>query len=140
MRALIAGLAIGAAMTIKPQSLIGALPVGLFLAAEWRDAPQREEGRDDTRTWRGSAAATAAAMTAGIGIVLAALVGVLLWLGALGALWDIGTGYLPLYGEMSGDHVLLPPAERTASLLASWARLGNHYGWLIAAAIGSGLA
>lgn len=110
-----AGLALGAAMTIKPYA--GLLWVGCILVAALT-ARRRERS-----------AARAAAAIAGAGLVVPALVfGWLAWRGGLGPFVDILTGYvLPLYSRIGRSSV--------------WTALGWYeYGWplwLLFAAVGA---
>jgi hypothetical protein len=128
--ALLAGLGIGAAMTIKPQAAIAAIPIGMFLAAEaWRSA----DGADAFRR-----AATALGwMAAGMGIVLAILVAALAWLGVLDEFLDIAGNYLPLYGGMSGRHQVFEPGGRAHYVSVHWRRFGLRGAWWIAGTIGA---
>jgi hypothetical protein len=130
MPALLAGLGVGAAMTIKPQAAIAALPISAFLGAEaWLSAERAIATR--------SAVHTLAWMAAGIVAVAALLLAVLAELGALAAFFDIASNYLPLYGDMSGRHQIFEPGQRAHYISVHWPRFGLHGAWLIAGAIGA---
>ncbi len=129
LRALLAGGALGVAMTIKPTALVSAVPLVLFLAFE-RDAEERA-GR--LRALATSAGWLALGVVAPLSLAGASLA----WMGVLDEFWDIASGYLPLYREMNAVHEVLPAGERASDMLARWLNLGGHGQWLLGAAVGA---
>jgi len=128
--ALLAGLCIGIAMTVKPQAAVAAAPIGAFLAfeaARGEPAPARRRAAFHALTW----------LAAGAALVLCLLVASLAWLGVTGAFFEIVTRYLPLYGEMTGLHRILEPGERAGYLATHWLRFGRQPGWVLAGVVGA---
>jgi hypothetical protein len=120
LRAGLAGIALGAASTIKPHLLIGAIPV---LAKLVTDATRHSVSpTSERRSLRAAVLQTLPAFVAGC--LMAPLVSLLyLWeVGALAAFWELVSEYLPLHLLLNGEHRAMSGMERLWYLL--WGSTG----------------
>jgi hypothetical protein len=132
LRFLLTGFFLGMASTIKPQGLIGLLPV---LAMEWTTVnaesflPQREKIAAFLRR---------VVLWAVIGFLIPWIV-IFVYLGIHGALpqfLDIVFNYLPLYAQMNGNHEVVATTRRIYSLVMDYAKLGGYGIWIAPALAG----
>jgi hypothetical protein len=145
------GLLAGVATTIKPHAALG-LPVFLWFASKTAPAVDGS-GRGEAAGPKLLPMALAAA-AAGFALPLV-LTLVYLWsVGAVGAFWDVASGYWPLYGEIAQNLSIVSGSERLPYLVRGWLRFGaGHFadspldvlregfaGWFAAAAVGFFLA
>lgn len=112
-RALGGGALTGAAILIKPQFALLALPPLVRLAAR---APS------DQRI------ASVRGLAAGAAVPLAAAALFLAAKGSFGDFVDVATNYWPLYGQLNGFHQIMTGSERWSYLVTStWDGLQNRY-------------
>jgi hypothetical protein len=127
------GLIFGMAMLIKPQLVLGAIPITLYLIWQRRI-------RSPQLSW--TAAATpivlVIAATAAIPVLIALAV---LWhLGALPIFIELVTKYLPLHIHLSGVHVHIEGMARLRYIALHILILGHLWAWLPMAFLGIFLA
>jgi hypothetical protein len=147
LQAFAVGLLWGLCALIKPYTLIGVIPIIIYLAWERRcelgrtaESPRKTgksaghaTGHDATGD---SAGRAVLACAAGVLVPLALTLIYLASAGALGHFIDIATRYLPLYSHLSGDHVPIAGAERFWYLTDRTGRGLRDAFWLAPAAGG----
>lgn len=109
--AALSGVALGMAVTIKPQAIVLGLPLVVYLMVEGHAT--------------GRAFARGGAFIGGLALPPVALLATLIRLGAADAFLDIAVNYLPLYGALDGSHRALLPSERPWYLLSQWTAFGH---------------
>ncbi len=129
LRAFAVGLLFGMAASIKPHLALGLIVVGLFLV--WEESVDR--GR---AVWPVAFARTVLFAALGLVLPLAVVLGWVWRMGAWADFRDMVTVYLPLYLDMTGEHVTLLGVRRWLYLLWEYGRLGGLGIWLLPAGMG----
>ena len=106
VRGFLVGAFCAAALLIKPQLILLALPVIVFLIQDARG--------------EASLPRMAAAVLAGLSLPCGATLLYLIVTGSLAPFLDIVMNYWPLYGSMTGDHQPIRGMDRTVYILRSW--------------------
>lgn len=136
-RALLAGLGLGVAATIKPAVLIALPPLAAWWWRRARLVAPSSALPGDKRAAGLAPRACLAALAGGVALPLVTLGAALAAIGALGPYLEIVRGYYPLYNELSGDNLVLGGREGLAYRLQETAAyLAGKKRWLAFAALG----
>lgn len=131
-RSIAIGLLFGLAAAIKPQMILGAVPIWLYLALS---GAQQRQGLP----WA-SLFITGIGMASGTLLIMAAL---FLWLwqtGGLPAFWFMFSHYLPLHLELTGSHRLIGGWDYLIYFIGNYIKLGGYIYLIPIALMGSWLA
>ena len=119
----VVGLVFGLATLIKPQALVGAVPIAWYALAV-------QEGRIALR--RDLVLFTGALIAPG-----AIAIAVLLGYGALDDFWSMARNYWPLYGQLDWTHTAVTGTARLKYLVSGTQTLGGDATWLIPGVLGA---
>jgi hypothetical protein len=129
------GLCFGIAASIKPHAIFALPFVCWYRLAQALGGNEPAAGRPHTIYLR-------ALGWAALGLLIAPVLcaAYLVQVGALGAFWEMAWQYLPLFARINGLHHTLDSSERLGYLVRGTLGLGGQYAWLLAAALGAGVA
>jgi hypothetical protein len=132
-RFFLTGIFLGAAVTIKPQAIVGVLPIA---AMDWHAAVTEP---DLSLRKKGAASLRWILLWLGLGF-LTPLAVMFLYLAVIGALpefLEIVFKYLPLFAQMNGNHQAVSGIRRIYSIITEYVKLGGYGIWIAPALWGT---